>query len=86
MHRRLQESNHGVEDDHIPFLRRGVRVLHLIPLPFPRVWHTTEDDSNALSEETIFELVQVLGVFVAEYLHLVVPASPEILSSHDVIT
>ena len=28
-----------VEDDHVPFLGRGVDVLHIIPSPFPRVWH-----------------------------------------------
>jgi hypothetical protein len=28
-----------VDDDHRPFLQRGVPVLHLIPLPFPDVWH-----------------------------------------------
>lgn len=27
-------------DDHLPFLRRGVSVLHIIAEPFPRVWHT----------------------------------------------
>lgn len=31
-----------IEDDHIPFLRRGVSVLHLIPERFPVVWHTLE--------------------------------------------
>ena len=30
----------GIEDDHIPFLRMGVDVLHVIANPFPRVWHT----------------------------------------------
>lgn len=29
----------GIEDDHIPFLRLGVSVLHIITNPFPRVWH-----------------------------------------------
>jgi hypothetical protein len=28
-----------VGDDHLPFLQRGVSVLHLIPEPFPHVWH-----------------------------------------------
>jgi glutaminyl-peptide cyclotransferase len=27
-------------DDHLPFLHRGVSVLHVIAEPFPRVWHT----------------------------------------------
>lgn len=30
----------NVGDDHEPFLHRGVPVVHLISLPFPRVWHT----------------------------------------------
>ena len=27
-------------DDHLPFLHRGVSVLHVIAEPFPHVWHT----------------------------------------------
>ena len=27
----------GIEDDHIPFKRRGVPILHLISVPFPKV-------------------------------------------------
>ena len=29
-----------IGDDHMPFLERGVNVLHVIPTPFPTVWHT----------------------------------------------
>ncbi|CAG8579469.1 4005_t:CDS:2 [Paraglomus brasilianum] len=29
-----------IEDDHVPFLQRGVPVIHLISWPFPHVWHT----------------------------------------------
>lgn len=28
-----------MEDDHMPFLERGVKVLHMIPYPFPSIWH-----------------------------------------------
>jgi glutaminyl-peptide cyclotransferase len=28
-----------IEDDHLPFLANGVPILHLIPNPFPKVWH-----------------------------------------------
>lgn len=31
-----------IEDDHVPFLRRGVPILHLIATPFPKVWHTIQ--------------------------------------------
>ena len=29
-----------IGDDHVPFLKEGVSVLHIISEPFPRVWHT----------------------------------------------
>lgn len=35
-----QASWGGIEDDHIPFLERGVSILHVIASPFPAVWHT----------------------------------------------
>lgn len=28
-----------MQDDHVPFLQRGVKILHIIPYPFPKVWH-----------------------------------------------
>jgi glutaminyl-peptide cyclotransferase len=31
-----------IADDHVPFMRHGVSVLHIIPLQFPRVWHTIQ--------------------------------------------
>jgi hypothetical protein len=32
--------NYGyIGDDHVPFLKRGVPILHLIAEPFPHVWH-----------------------------------------------
>lgn len=30
----------GIQDDHIPFVQRGVNILHVIANPFPKVWHT----------------------------------------------
>ncbi|VDM53963.1 unnamed protein product [Angiostrongylus costaricensis] len=58
----------AVEDDHIPFLRRGVPVLHLITVPFPQVWHTAGDNPSVLHYPTIFHLTSVVRVFVAKYL------------------
>lgn len=31
-----------IGDDHVPFLQKGVSVLHIITEPFPRVWHTLQ--------------------------------------------
>ncbi|CAM4653939.1 unnamed protein product [Lepidochelys kempii] len=59
-----------IEDDHIPFLRRGVQVLHLIPSPFPKVWHTMDDNEQNLNKPTVDNLNKILQVFVLEYLNL----------------
>ncbi|ORZ37776.1 putative glutaminyl-peptide cyclotransferase, partial [Catenaria anguillulae PL171] len=45
--------NYQIEDDHVPFMRRGVPIVHLIPAEFPRVWHTLADDGSALDKDTI---------------------------------
>lgn len=40
MKRRQGGYNMGyIGDDHVPFLRRGVSILHIIAEPFPHVWH-----------------------------------------------
>lgn len=62
--------NSGIEDDHIPFLRRGVPIIHVIPYPFPEVWHQMADDKNSISFSTVENLNKILRVFVAQYLGL----------------
>ncbi|KFM75958.1 Glutaminyl-peptide cyclotransferase, partial [Stegodyphus mimosarum] len=42
-----------VEDDHIPFMRKGVPIVHLIPSPFPHVWHRESDNRASLHHSTI---------------------------------
>ncbi|XP_072346205.1 glutaminyl-peptide cyclotransferase-like [Scyliorhinus torazame] len=59
-----------IEDDHVPFLRKGVPILHLIPTPFPWVWHTMEDTVDNLHPPTIENLCKIVSVFLAEYLGL----------------
>uniref|UniRef100_A0A8D2DUJ4 glutaminyl-peptide cyclotransferase n=1 Tax=Sciurus vulgaris TaxID=55149 RepID=A0A8D2DUJ4_SCIVU len=60
----------SVEDDHLPFLHRGVPVLHLISTPFPSVWHTPLDTEANLHPPTVYNLSRILAVFLAEYLGL----------------
>ncbi|GMK59077.1 hypothetical protein CspeluHIS016_0700920 [Cutaneotrichosporon spelunceum] len=60
----------GIGDDHVPFLERGVPVLHLISAPFPNVWHTMADNKDALDLEVCRRWNAVMRVFTAEYLHL----------------
>eukprot|EP01135_Chromosphaera_perkinsii_P008760 Nk52_evm93s1444 gene=Nk52_evmTU93s1444 len=57
-----------IEDDHIPFVERGVPVLHLIPPHFPKFWHTSGDDGSILHGPTILAVTKVMLAFVCEYL------------------
>lgn len=62
--------NAGIEDDHVPFMKRNVNILHLIPVPFPTVWHTIEDDRKAIDDMTCENLMKIFRIFIVEYLHL----------------
>ncbi|KAH0561924.1 hypothetical protein GP486_003369 [Trichoglossum hirsutum] len=57
-------------DDHVPFLTRGVEVLHLIPSPFPRVWHEMDDDGEHLDIDTVEDWAMLVMAFVAEWMEL----------------
>ena len=57
----------AVEDDHIPFLRRGVNALDLIDLdygPGNSYWHTDKDTVDKVSAESL----QIVGQVVLEAL------------------
>ena len=59
-----------MQDDHVPFLKRGVEVLHLIPNPFPAVWHRMEDDGAHLDTDTVEDWARIVTAWVAEYMGL----------------
>jgi len=65
------DANYGnIGDDHVPFLRRGVSVLHLIAVPFPYVWHNIQDNASALHLPTLRRWNVLMRVFLSEYLNL----------------
>jgi len=59
-----------IDDDHKPFLRKNVPVLHIIPYPFPNVWHNAADNADALDENTIRDLSLIFKLFVVQQLQL----------------
>lgn len=59
-----------IQDDHVPFLARGVEILHIIPSPFPSVWHKMEDDGDHLDLDTIEDWARLVTAFVAEWMEL----------------
>jgi hypothetical protein len=60
----------GVLDDHLPFMARGVEVLHIIPTPFPTVWHEMEDDGEHLDLETVEDWATLMTAFASEWMEL----------------
>ncbi|CAA9965176.1 Peptide hydrolase [Pyrenophora teres f. maculata] len=59
-----------VQDDHVPFMARGVEILHMIPSPFPEVWHTAEDDGEHLDLNTVEDWTKLVMAFTAEWMEL----------------
>lgn len=59
-----------VLDDHVPFMARGVEVLHIIPTPFPPSWHTWRDDGDHLDLDTTEDWAKIVTGFAAEWLEL----------------
>lgn len=52
------EKNMGyIGDDHVPFLQRGVSVLHVIANPFPSVWHKLSVSGTSDLENPFTDIV-----------------------------
>ncbi|KAH7313515.1 peptidase family M28-domain-containing protein [Stachybotrys elegans] len=59
-----------IEDDHVPFMKRGVEILHIIPSPFPDVWHKMEDDGEHLDLPTVRDWAKIVTAFTVEWMDL----------------
>lgn len=57
-----------IDDDHAPFMERGVDILHMIPTPFPDVWHKMEDDGEHLDLPTVRDWAKITTAFVVEWM------------------
>ncbi|RJE23374.1 Glutaminyl cyclase [Aspergillus sclerotialis] len=63
----------SIQDDHIPFLDRGVEILHVIdasPFGFPKVWHTLDDNAENLDIDTVEDWSVLITAFAAEWMEL----------------
>lgn len=56
-----------VEDDHVPFKQRGVPILLLLAHPFPRVWHTINDNYEAIDFARTRRIMHAIEELVANY-------------------
>lgn len=63
-----REAKYGVggflDDDHKPFVARGVEnILHIIPFPFPKTHHKEEDNEQSLDEATTLNMDLIFRCF-----------------------
>jgi len=49
----------SMEDDHTPFLEKGIRAIEIIDFDYP-YWHTTEDTSDKVSAESLHAIGDTL--------------------------
>jgi len=61
----LPLPKYGVEDDHIPFARKGIPAVDIIDFDYP-YWHTTEDTTDKVSPTSLERVGRTLEVFLEE--------------------
>jgi hypothetical protein len=49
-----------IHDDHLPFLKAGLKVVNLIHSPFPKSWHTSADSIERCSAKSLQQVGNVL--------------------------
>jgi glutaminyl-peptide cyclotransferase len=58
----------GVDDDHRPWMQRGVPILHLIPMPFPPEWHKAGDTLESIDfDHTVVDLYNIIAEFTLTF-------------------
>ncbi|KAJ2351049.1 hypothetical protein GGF43_004140, partial [Coemansia sp. RSA 2618] len=63
MNTKLTPGWASIDDDHRPFIERNIPVLHLISVPFPKVWHTLNDNAEALNATVIADMSLIMRSF-----------------------
>jgi glutaminyl-peptide cyclotransferase len=53
-----------IVDDHLPFLRAGLKVVNLIHSPFPASWHTSNDSIERCSAKSLQQVGNVLAELI----------------------
>ncbi|KAF4463638.1 glutaminyl-peptide cyclotransferase [Fusarium albosuccineum] len=61
-------SHSYIDDDHRPFMQRGVEILHIIPTPFPDVWHEMTDDGEHLDLPTVRDWARLTTAFTVDWM------------------
>ncbi len=63
----IDRTGSFINDDHVPFLDAGLKVVDLIQYPFPDYWHSTGDSIDKCSAQSLQQVGNVLSEFIATY-------------------
>lgn len=66
----VREYYGTIQDDHLPFLRSSVPVVHLIPKTFPAIWHTIGDNFDCVDIHAVQRWELILAAFILENLEV----------------
>ena len=58
---------YGILDDHIPFVRAGIRAVDIIDFDYP-YWHTTQDTLDKVSAESLTVVGQTIFEWLNKYI------------------
>jgi len=62
---KLENEKNFISDDHEPFAKQSVPILHLIPTPFPSIWHTEKDNFEAIDWNLTTDIQIILNIFIS---------------------
>ena len=55
----IPQEKYSMEDDHTPFLEKGIRAVDIIDFDYP-YWHTTADTDDKVSAESLYVIGDTL--------------------------
>ncbi len=53
----------SMDDDHTPFLRRGIRAVDVIDFDYP-YWHTVQDTADKVSPDSLERVGRVMKTWL----------------------
>lgn len=59
----IQQYKWSMEDDHTPFITRGIRAVDMIDFDYP-YWHTTQDTADKVSAESLERVGRVMKTWL----------------------
>jgi hypothetical protein len=62
----ISDYKYEVLDDHLPFIKKGLRAVDIIDLDY-KYWHTTQDTPDKVSAASLEKVGQTLLVWIQNY-------------------